>query len=124
MLNLRYWLFQESLGAGDDHTAHGMAALDMAIVIDFDALRGGVHGKSLGQPFEQLALTGGFSLLARQTFAGVAQCAVDQFCLFASRWGTMISTLRPSLPVRASVIRSAFSIGCDNSSMRGGSLLS
>ena len=52
ILNLRYW-FLRSLGAGDDHRADGVAALDVAVVVDLDAPRRARQTEGLGQRFQQ-----------------------------------------------------------------------
>ena len=75
--------FLEAVGAGHDHRAHRVGALDVRVVVDLDPARGCVEPEGLGQPVEEAALRRRLGHLAREAFAGVAHRARDELQLLA-----------------------------------------
>ena len=73
-------------GPGDDHGAIGVAALEMAVVIDLDALGDLLQAERLLHALQQMALGGVLRHAPGQRLAGVGQGVVDQIAPGAADW--------------------------------------
>ena len=74
----------KTLRSGDDHAADHVCALDVRVVVDFDALRRGLKIEGARDIVEQARLARRFGEFARQGLAGAAYCLVDEAALFAA----------------------------------------
>ncbi|EKE43377.1 hypothetical protein OCGS_2569 [Oceaniovalibus guishaninsula JLT2003] len=82
-VELAILVLHQPLGPRHDHAAHGIRALDVAVVVNLDPLRRRVQIEGFGQSGQQTGLGRGFAHPARQAFAGVAQGTGHEILLFA-----------------------------------------
>ena len=84
MLNFRYWFFTKPSGPGHDHDADRVAALDVAVVVDFDAARRRREPETCRQRGEQPRLRGRLGEFAAERLAGIGLGVLDEFALLAA----------------------------------------
>src|SRR6267142_545211 len=72
-VELAILIFAEALGAGDDHSANRIRALDVAVVVDLDAARRARKAEALPERREQLALRRGVCKLAAERLARIGE---------------------------------------------------
>ena len=83
-VELAVLVLHEAFGTGDDHGADRIGALDVAVVVDLDALRRLRQASVVGQRVEQAALRRGIGELAAERFARIGQRVGDQLLLLAA----------------------------------------
>src|SRR5690242_3668754 len=77
-------VFHQPIGTGNDHRADRVAALDMAVVVDLDAIERPVQTECLGDAVEQLPLRRAFGEPAAERLARGQHDAVDEPLLVAA----------------------------------------
>ena len=77
--------FAKSFRSGDDHRAHRIRALDVAIVIDLNTTRHPRQAKGVGELPQQFFLRGCFRKLAAERLTGVGKRVPNQVLLFTAR---------------------------------------
>ena len=82
-VELAILVLPEALRPGDDHRADRVRALDVAVVVDLDALRHARQAERLGEPLQQLLLRRGVGELAAERLARIDQRMRDQLLLLA-----------------------------------------
>src|SRR5262249_43743833 len=83
-IELAILILAEALGAGDDHGANRVRALDVAVVVDLDAARRSRQSEAFGERGPQPALRGPVRKLAAQRPARVGERMVDELLLLAA----------------------------------------
>ena len=76
--------FKKPFGAGYDHAAHGIGALDVGIVIYLDPFRGRVQIERFGQTVQQFGLRAAFGQAAGEAFARIAGGVFNEGCFFTA----------------------------------------
>ena len=124
MLNLRYWFLIKPSGPATIIAPTGVGALDVAVVVDLDALRHLRQSERGRHALQQAALGCGIAQLAAERLARIGQraCAISSF--FSPRFGVETSTLKPALTESASASSAHSSISCDSKMSLGGGLSS
>ena len=83
-VELAVLVLDEAVGTGDDHRAHGVAALDVAVVVDLDPARRPRQFEHALQALEQAELRGIVGEFAAERFAGVGERMIDEILLLAA----------------------------------------
>ncbi len=83
-VELAILVFLEALRAGDDHGADRIGALDVAVVVDLDALRNARQPERVGQRLEQLLLRRRVGELAAERLARIGERMRDEIALLAA----------------------------------------
>src|SRR5215469_10349950 len=71
-------VFHEPVGTGDDHRAHRVRALDMAVVVDLDPVQRPVEAERRSHPVEKLALRSALGKPAAERLARRCEDPVNQ----------------------------------------------
>ena len=77
-------VFHQPVGARDDHRAYRVAALDMAVVVDFDAVERAFETECLDDAIEQLPLRGTLGKTAPERLACRQHDTVDEALFVAT----------------------------------------
>ena len=77
-------VFHEPFRPGDNHAAHRIGALNVAVVVDLNALRRPVKIKHLRHPLQQLGLRGGLTHFTGQAFPRIPRRTFHKLCLLAA----------------------------------------
>ena len=89
-------VLDEAVRSGDDHGADRLRSLDMAVVVDLDALRRPLQIEGIGQLFHELPLRGAFGQAARQRLVRIGQGVFHELALGAApRHGQVDLVLGP-----------------------------
>ncbi len=76
--------FHEAFRPGHHHRAHRVGALDVAVVVDLDALGRRLEAKRVGHALQHLALRRAFGEPARERGPGIFERVLDELALVAA----------------------------------------